>query len=368
MSNAGGFDIPSWAGKPPSGLHLDVMKDGKMIQKLMVDEKKSYLFGRNNKLCDFTIDHASCSRVHACLVWHKNLNRPFLIDNGSTHGTYIGKIRLEPKKPTQVHIDSVLSFGASTRAYIIRERPQGAGGAGGGGGPGNVAAIDATSEINESELEGGLLGLPETETELDNLTEFNTAHNRRIAQLVDLSHEPPSQNRAVPGRKRSRVLFNEEEDIINPEDVDPSIGRFRNLVQTAVIPNKKQKVVSSSASGTLTTSSLTSSAESKMRRRLSGDNNLYDDIPEAGATTPQLPGLSFTTMSKLGLSVPNPAPDVDIDENPFVAPQPPGARSEGGAMIGPEMEAEAGGLGPKKKKYAKEAWPGKKPALPSLLV
>ena len=102
MSNAGGFDIPSWAGKPPSGLHLDVMKDGKMIQKLMVDEKKSYLFGRNNKLCDFTIDHASCSRVHACLVWHKNLNRPFLIDNGSTHGTYIGQIRLEGKKPTQV--------------------------------------------------------------------------------------------------------------------------------------------------------------------------------------------------------------------------------------------------------------------------
>ena len=44
-------------------------------------------------------------------------------------------------------------------------------------------------------------------------------------------------------------------------------------------------------------------------------------------------------------------------------------RMEGGGMIGPEMEAEApGGLGPKKKKYAKEAWPGKKPALPSLLV
>ena len=202
MSNAGGFDIPSWAGKPPSGLHLDVMKEGKMIQKLMVDEKKSYLFGRNNKLCDFPIDHASCSRVHACLVWHKNLNRPFLIDNGSTHGTYIGRIRLEPKKPTQVHIDSTLSFGASTRTYIIRERPQGAGG-------GNVGAAIDNAEINESELEGGLLGLPETETELDNLTEFNTAHNRRIAQLVDLSHEPPSQSsRPMPGRKRSRVIFN----------------------------------------------------------------------------------------------------------------------------------------------------------------
>jgi nuclear inhibitor of protein phosphatase 1 len=31
-----------------------------------------------------------------------------------------------------------------------------------------------------SETDGGLLGLPETETELENLTEFNTAHNRPL--------------------------------------------------------------------------------------------------------------------------------------------------------------------------------------------
>lgn len=31
--------------------------------------------------------------------------------------------------------------------------------------------------------EGALLGLPETQTELDNLTEYNTAHNRRISML-----------------------------------------------------------------------------------------------------------------------------------------------------------------------------------------
>ena len=34
-----------------------------------------------------------------------------------------------------------------------------------------------------SEKDGGLLGLPETENELENLTEFNTAHNRRIAMM-----------------------------------------------------------------------------------------------------------------------------------------------------------------------------------------
>jgi nuclear inhibitor of protein phosphatase 1 len=67
----------------------------------MIDEKKCYFFGRNKELCDFTskisnflneniifynelVDHASCSRVHSALLWHKDLNRPFLIDLGSS--------------------------------------------------------------------------------------------------------------------------------------------------------------------------------------------------------------------------------------------------------------------------------------------
>ena len=72
------------AGKPPTGLHLDVLKDGKLIQKLMIDEKRCYLFGRNSQLNDFTIDHNSCSRVHAALVYHKHLHRCFLVDLGSS--------------------------------------------------------------------------------------------------------------------------------------------------------------------------------------------------------------------------------------------------------------------------------------------
>ncbi len=40
------------------------------------------------------------------------------------HGTFIGSLRLDPNKPQQVFVDSELKFGASTRTYIIRERPQ----------------------------------------------------------------------------------------------------------------------------------------------------------------------------------------------------------------------------------------------------
>jgi hypothetical protein len=75
------------AGKPPTGLHLDVQKDKRLIQKLMVDDKRCYLFGRNSQLNDFCIDHQSCSRVHSALVYHKHLNRAFLVDLGSSECT-----------------------------------------------------------------------------------------------------------------------------------------------------------------------------------------------------------------------------------------------------------------------------------------
>ena len=90
----------------------------------MIDEKKCYLFGRNPQINDFTVDHNSCSRVHAALVYHQHLGRAFLVDLGSTHGTFIGNVHVEKNKPTQLPIDSNFHFGASTRQYIIRERPQ----------------------------------------------------------------------------------------------------------------------------------------------------------------------------------------------------------------------------------------------------
>ncbi len=67
----------------------------------------------------------------------------------------IGTIRLESKKPQNVPLDSEIHFGASTRRYIIRERPQ------------TIQPHLAGEDLNREEIEGGLLGLPETETELD---------------------------------------------------------------------------------------------------------------------------------------------------------------------------------------------------------
>jgi len=69
-------------------------------------------------------------------------------------------------------------------------------------------------------------------------------------------------------------------------------------------------------------------------------------------------GFLSSIGNRLGMTLPNPAPDVDI--NPSIeevtVPKP----------VVPE-KTEPTSAEPKKKKYAKEAWPGKKNA-PALLV
>ncbi|XP_036418506.1 protein phosphatase 1, regulatory subunit 8a isoform X2 [Colossoma macropomum] len=341
--NTAHFDCPSWAGKPPAGLHLDVVKGDKLIEKLIIDEKKFYLFGRNPDHCDFTIDHQSCSRVHAALVYHRHLKRVFLIDLNSTHGTFLGRIRLEPHKPQQVPIDSTMSFGASTRVYTLREKPQT-----------QPSAATGDSGVEDEELKG-LLGLPEEETELDNLTEFNTAHNKRISTLAieegNLDIQRPKRK-----RRNSRVSFSEKEEIINPEDVDPSVGRFRNMVQTAVVPIKKKKLESHGTLG----------LEDSVARRMQNfplSSGLYGDLPptshEAGNQGAGAQGSAM--LGGLPLPFPNPAPEVDLSPTTVQPPAILNPTPAPGAYTAEPLNE------PRKKKYAKEAWPGKKPT-PSLLI
>uniref|UniRef100_A0A6B2EG19 Nuclear inhibitor of protein phosphatase 1 n=1 Tax=Phlebotomus kandelakii TaxID=1109342 RepID=A0A6B2EG19_9DIPT len=353
MSNH--YEVPKWAGKPPTGFHLDVLKDDKLIQKLMIDEKKCYLFGRNSQLNDFCIDHQSCSRVHAAFVYHKHLHISYLVDLGSTHGTYIGNIRLESHKPTQLHMNSQFHFGASTRSYILRERPT------------TGVRPNIMEDLPMSDgPEGALLGLPESQSELDNLTEYNTATNRRISMLgiADDTAYKNSLDKDKSSRKRMRksVTFNDDEIVINPEDIDPTIGRFRNLIQTTVVPAKRAKMDIG-----IPTDSSNSTSEVKHLHANALVPHLYHGLPptsEEGKFSLDADEEStpLSMGSKLGLMLPNPAPDV----------LPTGVIESSEARMHPSStqvrleEPEVHGDEPRKKKYAKEAWPGRKPLMSGL--
>lgn len=154
--------------------------------------------------------------------------------------------------------------------------------------------------MNESG-EGALLGLPESETDLDvrficfvlflqhssieaisfflytlfskiqNLTEYNTAHNRRISML-GITDDVKMKKNKNNKRKRRNVTFNDEECIINPEDVDPNVGRFRNLIQSTVVPTKRSRI-ENNFMGYSTSSSVGTS--SGMRIRTHFENNFF---------------------------------------------------------------------------------------------
>ena len=58
--------------------------------------------------------------LNSILISEHNFNQICLTETG----TFIGNIRLEGHKPMQMPVDSKFRFGASTRTYILRERPQ----------------------------------------------------------------------------------------------------------------------------------------------------------------------------------------------------------------------------------------------------
>jgi len=70
---------------------------------------------------------------------------------------------------------------------------------------------------------------------------------------------------------------------------------------------------------------------------------------------------SSALASRLGLALPNPAPEVEMTPAPLPPSVMPG---QGGPLAAAAAELSHE---PKKKKYAKEAWPGKK-LMPTLLV
>jgi nuclear inhibitor of protein phosphatase 1 len=172
-----------------------------------------------------------------------------------------------------------------------------------------------------------------------------------------------AKSKAAKKRKSLSVTFNEEEQVINMEDIDPSIGRFRNLVQSTVVPVKRMKTNSGDSLSMDTSSSGTFASQMHRQTFMAASAGLYSDLPAEQHPHASNFGLFSSTLgSKLGIALPNPAPDVDME----VAQPTVQTTFTPKDFHPPDVMEED--TGPKKKKYAKEAWPGRKPHnVPSLI-
>ena len=97
-------------------------------------------------------------------------------------------MRVQPLQVVFVDVGQAIQLGASTRRYVLRTK------------------LEQQTQEDDETVEK----LP-SDQELENLTEYNTAQNRRIPQLPISAEEARRKK-----RPRGNVAFVEEEEIINP--------------------------------------------------------------------------------------------------------------------------------------------------------
>lgn len=115
------FQPPPWVTAPKlENCGLKVRKEGKVISIVTDLNKKKFLtLGRNAKMSDIRLDHPSISRRHAMFA-HGSSGNVYVMDLGSSHGTFVNNKRLTNKKREALHDGDVVRFGASTREYIVK--------------------------------------------------------------------------------------------------------------------------------------------------------------------------------------------------------------------------------------------------------
>lgn len=117
---------PAEKGMPSKKWRIYVFKDAKPLdQPLMIHKQSNYLFGRDRRVVDIATDHPSCSLQHAIIQYRTTDKRgdvavrPYLMDLKSTNGTVLNGERLEPERYYELLPKDVITFGESSREYVI---------------------------------------------------------------------------------------------------------------------------------------------------------------------------------------------------------------------------------------------------------
>ncbi|KAJ4976382.1 hypothetical protein NE237_001488 [Protea cynaroides] len=125
------FNEPPDARKPDIRWRLYVFKGGEVLNEpLYVHRQSCYLFGRERRVADIPTDHPSCSKQHAVIQFRQvekeqpvgtlsKQVRPYLMDLGSTNGTFINDNRIEPQRYYELIEKDTIKFGNSSREYVI---------------------------------------------------------------------------------------------------------------------------------------------------------------------------------------------------------------------------------------------------------
>ncbi len=99
-------------------IKLEVSKDNKPIDDVLLDGKSYYLMGALPKKCDYVMSHPSISRLHACIFNDQEAGAT-LLDLGSKAGTWLNGEKLKVCFPYLLKPGGQIIFGQSTRKHVV---------------------------------------------------------------------------------------------------------------------------------------------------------------------------------------------------------------------------------------------------------
>lgn len=113
------YKEPTWGGSCEEKYSFEVIKNGAVIDTIDLATSCFQVVGRLPS-CNIPMEHPSLSRHHAVIQYSKGNSEEFpkgwyLFDLDSTHGTWINKNKVPPKKFHRLHVGYVMKFGGSTR-------------------------------------------------------------------------------------------------------------------------------------------------------------------------------------------------------------------------------------------------------------
>ncbi|KEF62427.1 uncharacterized protein A1O9_00399 [Exophiala aquamarina CBS 119918] len=127
------YHEPAEARKPSASQtwRLYVFKGDEILDTLDLFSQSCWLFGREASVCDYLIEHPSCSKQHAVIQFRymekKNefgdkvgRVRPYLIDLESGNGTKVNNEAAPAGRYFELRDKDVLKFGHSTREYVVQ--------------------------------------------------------------------------------------------------------------------------------------------------------------------------------------------------------------------------------------------------------
>jgi len=124
------YTEPTDARKPDKRWRLYVFKGDKQQEVLRIHWKSSFLIGKERRVCNIPMHHPSISKQHAVLQFRqksvqaddgqtKATIKPYIIDLGSTNGTFLNGERLESLRYYELLEKDVLKFAFSSREYVL---------------------------------------------------------------------------------------------------------------------------------------------------------------------------------------------------------------------------------------------------------